>query len=119
MLAFEGGGNGFVDFMLTVKACEDLGIRTAAEVYEHAGVGSGEPAIVYHVAEADALVSRGAHGDVVVAPAMDRLLGGSKRLVLYDGTVIDDAARSFTAGSGDYWGIDWQLGESGFRAREY
>ncbi|MFQ5878552.1 MAG: glycine/sarcosine/betaine reductase component B subunit [Dehalococcoidia bacterium] len=119
VIAFEGGGNATVDFMLTVQACEQLGIRAVAEMYEHAAVGSGEFPIVYHVPEADALVSRGAQGEAFTAPAVDRLLGGSHRLPLYEGKVIEDAAQSFPAASSNYFGVDWQLGESGFVAREY
>jgi sarcosine reductase len=119
VVTFEGGGNATMDFMLTVKACEQLGIRTVASMYEHAEVGSGEFPIVYHVPEADALVSVGAQGETFTAPKVDRLLGGSPRLVLYSGGIIEDATQSFQASSTDYWGMEWQLGESGFRAREY
>ena len=119
VVAFEGGGNATMDFMLTVKACEQLGIRTVASMYEHAEVGSGEFPIVYHVREADALVSVGAQGETFTAPKVERLLGGSPRLALYSGGIIEDATQSFQATSTDYWGMEWQLGESGFRAREY
>jgi sarcosine reductase len=119
VVAFEGGGNATMDFMLTVKACEQLGIRTVASMYEHAEVGSGEFPIVYHVSEADALVSVGAQGETFTAPKVERLLGGSPRLALYSGGIIEDATQSFQATSTDYWGMEWQLGESGFRAREY
>lgn len=119
VVAFEGGGNAIVDFMLTVQACEQLGIRAVAEMYEHARVGSGEFTIVYHVPEADAIISRGGSGEVFTAPAVDRVLGGSTRLVLYNGVVVVDATRSFSVTSDDYWGVDWALGESCFTAREY
>jgi hypothetical protein len=119
VVAFEGGGNAVVDFMFTLRACEAFGIRAVGEMYEHSFVGSGEFPIVFHVPEADALVSRGAQGEVIDAPAMDRLLGGSPRLVLYSGQVIEDAHQAFRAVSNDYWGTEFALGLSGFRAREY
>jgi glycine reductase len=121
VIAFEGGGGATVDFMLTVKACEELGIRPVAEMYEHAAVGSGEFPIVYHVAEADAIMSRGALMEVIQAPRVERVLGGSPKLSLYGGggTVIDDAGASFPVETDDYWGVNWAIGESGFVAREY
>ncbi|MCC7106829.1 MAG: hypothetical protein IT307_16980, partial [Chloroflexi bacterium] len=108
-----------VDFMLTVQACEQLGMRAAAELYEHAAVGSGEFPIVYYVPEADALVTHGAGGERFMAPAVDRILGGDPRLELYDGTIIEDARQPFSVSTSDYWGVDTQLGESRFVAREY
>lgn len=119
VIAFEGGGGATIDFMLTIKACEQLGIRAVAEMYEHAFVGSGEFPIVFHVPEADAMISRGAQGEIIAAPKVDRLLGGSPQLSLYNGGFIEDASQAFTADSTDYWGENWQLGESGYVARDY
>jgi sarcosine reductase len=120
VIAFEGGGGATVDFMLTVKACEQMGIRSVAEMYEHANVGSGEFPIVFSVPEADAIISRGASGEIIAAPKVDRLLGGSPHLSLYGGgTYIEDASESFSVPSEEYWGQNWQLGESRFVARDY
>ena len=119
VIAFEGGGNAIVDFMLTVQACERLGIRAVAEMYEHAAVGSGEFPIVYHVPEADAIVTRGASKEVITAPAVDHLLGGSRRLTPTPGRTIEDASQSLTLDTNDFFGVEWQLGVSGFIAREY
>ena len=120
VIAFEGGGGATVDFMLTVKACEQVGIRPVAEMFEHAAVGSGEFPIVYHVPAADAIVSRGAACEMITAPKVDRVLGGSHRMCLYGGaTIIEDASQSFTVATDEYWGVNWQLGESGFVARDY
>jgi glycine reductase complex component B subunit alpha and beta len=119
VIAFEGGGGATVDFMLTVKACEQMGIRPVAEMFEHAAAGSGEFPIVYHVPEADAIVSRGAAAEMINAPKVKRVLGGSRRLTLYGGATIVDAAESFEVATDEYWGVNWQLGESGFVARDY
>jgi len=120
VIAFEGGGGATVDFMLTVKACEQVGIRPVAEMFEHAAAGSGEFPIVYHVPAADAIVSRGAACEMITVPKVERVLGGSHRLCLYGGaTIIEDASQSFTVATDEYWGVNWQLGESGFVAREY
>lgn len=120
VIAFEGGGGATVDFMLTVKACEQVGIRPVAEMFEHAAAGSGEFPIVYHVPAADAIVSRGAACEMITVPKVERVLGGSHRLCLYGGaTIIEDASQSFSVATDEYWGVNWQLGESGFVAREY
>ena len=120
VIAFEGGGGATVDFMLTAKACEQVGIRPVVEMFEHAAAGSGEFPIVYHVPAADAIVSRGAGCEMITASKVDRVLGGSHRLCLYGGaTIIEDASQRFTVSTDEYWGVNWQLGESGFVAREY
>lgn len=119
VIAFEGGGGATVDFMLTVKACAQMGIAPVAEMFEHAPAGSGEFPIVYHVPQADALVSRGAACEMIQAAEVDRVLGGSHRLCLYGGMVVEDASQSFTVATDEYWGVNWQLGESCFVAREY
>jgi sarcosine reductase len=119
VVSFEGGGSATMDFMFTIGACERLGIRSVGEMYEHAFVGSGETPIVFDVPEANALISRGAEGEVIQAPAVHKLMGGSTRLELYNGQVIEDAAQAFSAYSNDYWGVDYALGKNGFRAREY
>jgi hypothetical protein len=41
-------------------------------------------------------------------------------MCLYGGaTIIEDASQSFTVATDEYWGVNWQLGESGFVARDY
>jgi len=119
VIAFEGGGGATVDFMLTVKACEQVGIQPVAEMFEHAPAGSGEFPIVYHVPAADAIVSRGAACEIITAPKVDRVLGGDRRMSLYGGAVIEDASQSFPVATDEYWGVNWQLGESRFVARDY
>jgi glycine reductase complex component B subunit alpha and beta len=120
VITFEGGGGATVDFMLTVKACEQLDIRAVAEMYEHGFVGSGDFPITYHVPEADAIVSHGAMGEMIAAPKVDVLLGGSPKLILYSrGITIEDASQGFTVLSTEYWGVDWQMGESGFVAIDH
>jgi hypothetical protein len=57
---------------------------------------------------------------MITAPKVDRVLGGSHRMCLYGGaTIIEDASQSFTVATDEYWGVNWQLGESGFVARDY
>ena len=72
------GGNNTIDFMQTIKACEQMGIRTVAVMQEAGNVDGSNPTLVDHVPEADALVSVGGVGwDVPLAPAVERVIGGS------------------------------------------
>ena len=72
------GGNNTIDFMQTIKACEHMGIRTAAIMQEAGSADGSNPTVVDHVPEADALVSVGGVGwDIPLAPAVQRVIGGS------------------------------------------
>ena len=71
------GGNNTIDFMQTVKACEQMGIRTVAIMQEAGNADGSNPTLVDHVPEADALVSVGGVGwNVPLAPAVERVIGG-------------------------------------------
>ena len=63
-------GNSHTDTMLTVRACETAGIRTAALVCETNG------GLTDHVPEADCLVSTGNEDELVEAWAPSRVIGG-------------------------------------------
>ena len=72
------GGNNTIDFMQTIKACEQMGIRTVAVMQETGNADGSNPTLVDHVPEADALVSVGGVGwDVPLAPAVSRVIGGA------------------------------------------
>ena len=71
------GGNNTIDFMQTIKACEQMGIRTVAVMQESGNADGSNPTLVDHVPEADALVSVGGVGwDIPLAPAVSRVIGG-------------------------------------------
>jgi glycine reductase complex component B subunit alpha and beta len=79
----DAGGNSHTDVMLTVRACERAGVRTAAIVAEMAdpdAVGSG---LTDWVPEADSIVSVGNAEELVPAWTPERVLGGD---TLLDGT---------------------------------
>jgi len=57
LLTWIGGGNAFVDVMLTVRACEELGIKTTLVTYENGGKQGTDNAVLFYVQEADAIVS--------------------------------------------------------------
>jgi glycine reductase len=64
-------GNSHTDTMLTVKACESLGIRTTAIISETNG------GLTDHVAEADSIVSVGNEDELVDPWSPDRVLGAA------------------------------------------
>jgi sarcosine reductase len=71
------GGNNTIDFMQTIKACEQIGIRTVAIMQESGNPDGTDPTLVDYVPEADALVSVGGIGwHIPTAPAVDRVIGG-------------------------------------------
>jgi sarcosine reductase len=72
------GGNNTIDFMQTIKACEQMGLKTVAIMQESGNPDGSEPTMVDYVPEADALVSVGGIGwHTPVAPAVQRVIGGS------------------------------------------
>jgi glycine reductase len=71
------GGNNTIDFMQTIKACEQMALRTVAILQESGNPDGSDPTLVDYVPEADALVSVGGVGwQAPAAPAMDRVIGG-------------------------------------------
>jgi glycine reductase len=108
------GGNNTIDFMQTIKACEQMGIRTVAIMQESGNPDGSEPTVVDHVPEADALVSVGGIGwRIPAAPAVERAIGGE--------TVRPTIAEEPRDASGpldvDCWyGAIWKRSEIGLSA---
>ena len=72
------GGNNTIDFMHTIKACEQMGLRTVAILQESGNPDGSDPTLVDYVPEADALVSVGGIGwQTPAAPAVERVIGGT------------------------------------------
>ena len=65
-------GNSHTDTMLTVRACESLGIRTTAIISETNG------GLTDHVAEADSIVSVGNEDQLVEPWTPDRVIGADE-----------------------------------------
>jgi len=76
MVTLEGSGNAYVDVMLTLKACEELGIKTALLVSELGGADGTDQPLTTSMAEANAMVSVGGADRLVEFPLMSRALGG-------------------------------------------
>jgi glycine reductase len=110
----EGTGNGTVDFMQTVKACEDEGIKTAAVLHESNGPKGYERPLVDHPKEADGMISRGNVSEKIYIPPLDSVIGG---------TTLDlhlkashDPRLPFLFDPTIFFGSYSKMGSSGFRA---
>jgi glycine reductase complex component B subunit alpha and beta len=88
VITTDAGGNSHTDVMLTVRACEEAGVRTSAIVAEMADPGSTSSGLTDWVAEADSIVSAGNAEELVPAWTPARVLGGE---ALLDGTHASDA----------------------------
>src|SRR5918995_5384404 len=75
LLTWIGGGNAFVDVMLTVQACERHGIKTVLVTYEHGGKEGRDSPLLFYLPEADAVVTTGSLDRAVDLPAMEKVIG--------------------------------------------
>jgi hypothetical protein len=99
----DAGGNSHTDTMLTVRACEQLGVRTVAMVAEMGGLTD-------HVPEADAIVSVGNAEEYVPEWRPERVIGGDTLL---------DGRRALESGPvpvRNYLGATCQMGDMDLRA---
>ena len=83
VITTDGGGNSHTDTMLTCRACERAGIRTAVIVAEMADPEATNPGLTDWVPEADCIASPGNAEELVPEWAPSRVLGGD---LLLDGT---------------------------------
>ena len=117
----EGTGNTFIDFMLTVQACERLGIKSVPIVHEHGGPSGTDWPLVDYVAEARSIVSTGGVDRRVSVPAMGRIVGGETVTFTtqedWGGRV--DAGSAMTVSAHELYSGYWQMGVSGFTARDF
>jgi len=110
----EGTGNGTVDFMQTVKACEDEGIKTAAVLHEDNGARGYERPLVDHPREADAMISRGNRSEKLVLEPLEQVIGG-KDIDLHL-KLKHDPHKPLFFDPTIFFGAHCQMGASGFRA---
>jgi glycine reductase complex component B subunit alpha and beta len=114
ILTTERLGNGMIEFMQTVQACERLGIRTVAIVLES---GGDEPPVLGHHLEADALVSTGGMAERLTLPAVETALGG-EAITFFTGATVD-AHASLTLTPLELYASAWKMGLSGITALDY
>lgn len=120
----EIAGNNTVDFMQTIKACEQLGIRTTAIITEDGNPDGAYPALVDHVPEADAVVSLGGIGwPVPVAPAVKRVIGGDAIYLDIAADPLDAYGKVELRGGGAFsncwYGAVWRRALNGSMAVDF
>jgi hypothetical protein len=110
----EGTGNGTVDFMQTVKACEDEGIRTVAVLHESNGPKGYEKPLVDHPKEADSMISRGNVSEKIYIPPLATVIGGAE--IDLHLKASHDPRLPFLFDPTIFFGSYSKMGASGFRA---
>ena len=110
----EGTGNGTVDFMQTVKACEDEGIKTTAVLHESNGPKGYERPLVDHPKEADAMISRGNVSEKIYIPPLAQVIGGVEIDLHLKAT--HDPRLPFLFDPTIFFGSYSKMGSSGFHA---
>ncbi|AET67202.1 glycine/sarcosine/betaine reductase component B alpha/beta subunit [Desulfosporosinus orientis DSM 765] len=74
--SWEGDGNAFMETMLSLKACEKRGIKTAIMTFEHGGAEGVDEPLFYSEPEVDAIISLGSWDPPITLPPVDRVVGG-------------------------------------------
>jgi glycine reductase complex component B subunit alpha and beta len=105
----DAGGNSHTDVMLTVRACEQAGVRTTTIVAEMADPDSTSPGLTDWVPEADSIVSAGNAEELVPAWVPERVIGGD---MLLDGS---DARAAGPIPARNYLGATNQMGQHSLR----
>jgi glycine reductase complex component B subunit alpha and beta len=113
LVSWLGSGNAFVEVMLTIRACEQRGIKTALVTYEYGGKDGVDSPLLYYVPEANAVVSTGSRDRWIELPEAERIIGPYEeiRVLSYPGAPSIPAHRAMTLdardmiiGGVDNWG---------------
>jgi len=117
LITWTGSGNAFVEVMLTIRACERLGIKTVLVTYEYGGKDGVDSPLLFYAAEANAVVSTGSRDRWIDLPEPERVVGpyDAIRVLSYPGAPSTPAraaltldARDLIIGGVDNWGRrDW------------
>jgi glycine reductase len=121
VMTLEGTGNTWVDFMQSVKALEQSGIRTVQIVHELGGVEGKDWPIIDYVPEADAIVSGGGADRRFTVPAMKRVVGGSELVFSSNeewGQRLDPAD-CLTISAHELYAGFWMMQANGHTARDF
>jgi hypothetical protein len=113
LVTWIGGGNAFVDVMLTVRACEKSGVKTTLVTYENGGKEGKDSPVLFYLTEANAVVSTGSLDKTVELPAMDKVIGPYEQVKIFPfpgaapvpargGLSLE--ARDVMMGGADIWG---------------
>ena len=83
LITWMGGGNPFVDVMMTIRACERIGVKTTLVTYENGGKTGTDSPVLFAVPDATATVSTGSLDRPLDLPAMNRLVGPYKEIKIF------------------------------------
>jgi glycine reductase complex component B subunit alpha and beta len=113
LITWTGSGNAFVEVMLTIRACERLGIKTVLVTYEYGGKDGIDSPLLFYAAEANAVVSTGSRDRWIDLPEPEKIVGpyDAIRVLSYPGAPSTPArsaltldARDMIIGGVDNWG---------------
>jgi glycine reductase complex component B subunit alpha and beta len=113
LVSWIGSGNAFVEVMLTIRACERRGIKTALVTYEYGGKDGVDSPLLYYAAEANAVVSTGSRDRWIKLPEAEKIIGPFEeiKVLSYPGAPLTSArgaitldARDMIIGGVDNWG---------------
>ena len=117
LITWVGGGNAFVDTMLTIQACERMGIKTVLVGYEFGGKDGADSPLLFYVPEGNAVVSTGSRNSGIELPRADKLIGPYEEIEIlsYPGAPVVPAREPISldsldmiVGGVDIWGMqDW------------
>jgi len=114
LVTWIGSGNAFIDLMLTIRACEQRGIKTVLITYEYGGKDGVDSPLLYYVPEANAVVSTGSRDRWIELPPAERVVGPYEeiQMLTYPGAPRVPArgclsldARDMVIGGVDNWGM--------------
>jgi glycine reductase complex component B subunit alpha and beta len=113
LISWLGSGNAFVDVMLTLRACEQRGIKTNLVTYEYGGKDGVDSPLLFYTGEANAITSTGSRDRWIDLPEAERIVGPYEeiKVLSYPGAPLTPArgpftldARDMILGGVDYWG---------------
>jgi hypothetical protein len=103
--------------MLTVRACEQRGIKTTLVTYEYGGKDGVDSPLLFYTPEANAIASTGSRDRWIELPEAEKIVGPYQeiKVLSYPGAPLTRArgpftldARDMIVGGVDYWGrSDW------------
>lgn len=76
IFTWENAGNGIMECLYALQACEQMGIKTVFLTWEHGGAKGDDTPLQFYVPEADAIISTGSMDEPVLLPEVDRVVGG-------------------------------------------
>ena len=113
LLSWLGSGNAFVDVMLTLRACEQRGVKTTLVTYEYGGKDGVDSPLLFYTPEASAIASTGSRDRWIDLPEADKVVGSYQeiKVLTYPGAPLTPArgpftldARDMIVGGVDCWG---------------